>query len=160
MVSPGLRWPAPGSDPRRGGEFTGTSAKSSHGWEDDPPWFRWFGTVTTASRASLRPAFPGMPTGPGALRAPHPYALRARGCRRPVRRSWHASPLPPQCGCRCRSGGRSETEENVVPNGRRAVSRGVARRNAKLTAPRELVTPDLAILGGGSCDGEAGRGRV
>jgi hypothetical protein len=29
MVSPGLRRPAPGSDPRRGGEFTGTSAKSS-----------------------------------------------------------------------------------------------------------------------------------
>jgi hypothetical protein len=48
-----------------------------------------------------------------------------------------------------------ETEENVVPNGRRAVSRGVARRNAKLTAPRELVTPDLAILGGGSCDGKS-----
>jgi hypothetical protein len=53
-----------------------------------------------------------------------------------------------------------EAEENVVPNGRRAVSSGVARRNAKLTAPRELVTPDLAILGGGSCDGEAGRGGV
>ena len=29
MVSPGLRRPAPGSDPGRGGEFTGTSAKSS-----------------------------------------------------------------------------------------------------------------------------------
>ncbi len=39
-----------------------------------------------------------------------------------------------------------ETEENVAPNGRRAVSRGVARRNAKLTALRELVSPDLAIL--------------
>ncbi len=38
------------------------------------------------------------------------------------------------------------TEENVVPNGRRAVRRGVARRNAKLTARRELVSPDRPIL--------------
>jgi hypothetical protein len=37
-------------------------------------------------------------------------------------------------------------EENVAPAGRRAVSSGVARRKAKLTAPRELVSPDLAIL--------------
>jgi transposase len=33
-----------------------------------------------------------------------------------------------------------------VPNGRRGPRRGVARRNAKLTALRELVTPDRAIL--------------
>jgi transposase len=39
-----------------------------------------------------------------------------------------------------------ETEENVVPNGRRGVRRGVARRKSKLTALRELVTPDRAIL--------------
>ena len=32
-----------------------------------------------------------------------------------------------------------------MPNGRRAVRRGVARRNAILTARRELVTPDRAI---------------
>jgi hypothetical protein len=75
LVSPGLRRRAPGSDPRRGGEFTGTSTKSSRQAATPrlggrPPRFRWFGTVTTASRASLRPAFPGRPTGPGALRAP------------------------------------------------------------------------------------------
>ncbi len=33
-----------------------------------------------------------------------------------------------------------------MPNGRRAARRGVARRNAMLTAPRELVSLDLAIL--------------
>ncbi len=33
-----------------------------------------------------------------------------------------------------------------MPNGRRAVRRGVARRNAKLTARRELVSPDRPIL--------------
>lgn len=33
-----------------------------------------------------------------------------------------------------------------MPNGRRAVRRGVARRHAKLTARRELVSPDRAIL--------------
>jgi transposase len=33
-----------------------------------------------------------------------------------------------------------------VPNGRRAASRGVARRNAKLTALRQLVSQDRAIL--------------
>ena len=38
------------------------------------------------------------------------------------------------------------TEENIAPNGRRAVRTGVARRNAKLTAPRELVSPGRAIL--------------
>jgi hypothetical protein len=41
---------------------------------------------------------------------------------------------------------RSQTEENVVPNGRRAVRSEVVRRLAKLTALRELVSPDLAIL--------------
>jgi hypothetical protein len=33
-----------------------------------------------------------------------------------------------------------------VANGRRAVRREAARRNAKLTALRELVSPDRAIL--------------
>jgi hypothetical protein len=33
-----------------------------------------------------------------------------------------------------------------VPNGRRAVSRGVARRHAKLKALRELVSQDRAVL--------------
>jgi hypothetical protein len=33
-----------------------------------------------------------------------------------------------------------------VPNGRRPVSRGVARRNAKLAALRALVTKDRAIV--------------
>lgn len=33
-----------------------------------------------------------------------------------------------------------------MPNGRRPVSRGVARRNAKLAALRELVSKDRAML--------------
>jgi hypothetical protein len=52
-----------------------------------------------------------------------------------------------------------ETNDDVV-TGRRAVSRGVARRTVKLTGPRELVSPGPGDPGGGSGVGEAGRGRV
>ena len=82
----------PGKPPRLGGR---------------PSWSRWFGTVTTASRASLRPAFPGQAHRARRVAGTHTYALRARRCRRWVRHTWHASPVPPQCGCGCRSGGRS-----------------------------------------------------
>src|SRR5262249_17162545 len=51
----------------------------------------------------------------------------------------HGAGLP---GCPSRS----QTEENVVPNGRRGVRSGVVRRLAELTALREVVSPDLAIL--------------
>ena len=112
---PGLRWPAripegaenslarqrspPGKPPRLGGR---------------PAWFRWFATVTM---------HPGRVCGPLSRACPparrvagtHAYALRARRCQRPIRHTWHASPVPPQCGCRCRSGGRTSRARGGPP---------------------------------------------
>jgi transposase len=47
-----------------------------------------------------------------------------------------------------------------VPNRRRAARGGVARRNAKLTALRELVSPERAILAVDLAPGSRPRSRV
>jgi len=40
-----------------------------HGWEDDPPWFRWFKHRYPCTADTYAAYFPGMPTSPSALRA-------------------------------------------------------------------------------------------
>lgn len=110
MLSPGLRWPARGSDPRKGRgihwHVSEILPASRHGWEDDPRGSAGSAPLPCIPGESVA-CFPGHAHRPRRVAGTRTYARRARRCWRLVRHTWHASPLPPQCGCRCRSGGRS-----------------------------------------------------